>query len=279
MATERSERVWGRRVFLTAAVLAAIAWGPAPAAEAQQILASSPQLHDKVRVSGFLWRATPSGELNFVQLADFPGFEDGIDIDEQLGFVDPNTGWILEGNIAAGRRHRFIIELSELDSASDTIINFPGAFPIPEIDLAVDTALNLREFHGFYNFLIVALPTVEAGVLGGVGWFDADASLVSSIGAASASLRQAFPAFGGNLMVNPRGPVRGYVELSGFPHIEVNELSGNQLDFMARVEVFPVRWVGAMFGYRRYQLEFNQGDDLAIDLKWDGLVFGAQFRY
>lgn len=274
---------WSRGKGTARALLAMLAlvaaWGPAWTAEAQQILASSPPTHDRVRVSGFFWRATPGGGISFDELAGFPGFEDGIDIDEQLGFVDPTWGWILEGNFAAGRRHRFIVELSNLETMAGGIIDFPGAFPIPEVQLVVDTELNLREFHAFYNFLIVARPTVEFGVLGGMGWFDADASLVANIGTARAGLRQAFPSIGGNVLINPRGPVRGYFEISGFPHIEIDELSGDQLDLMARIEVFPVRWLGLLFGYRRYQLEFNRTDDFAIDLSWDGLVFGAQFRY
>jgi len=277
-ATGCNERGRGRRVMVAAVVLA-VAWGAAGTAEAQQILASPPPQHDRIRVSGFIWRAKPGGALNFDELAGFPGFEEGIDIDETLGFVDPTNGWILEGNFGLGRRHRLIGELSNLDSVGNGIIDFPGAFPIPPIELDVDSELSLREAHAFYNFLIVALPTVEFGVLGGIGWFDAKASLAAVVGTASASLRQAFPVIGANLMANPSGRVRGYFELSGFPHIEVDELSGDQLDLMVRVEAFPVEWLGLMFGYRRYQLEFNRVDDYAINLTWDGLVFGAQLRY
>lgn len=264
---------------MVAAVLLTIAWGAAGAAEAQQILARQPPQHDRMRVSGFFWRAKPNGALNFDELADFPGLQDGIDVDEALGFADPGYGWILEGNFAPGRRHRLIGELSSLDSLGDGIIDFPGAFPIPEIQLVVNTEMSLREAHAFYNFLFVARPTVEVGVLGGVGWFDAKASLVANIGTARASLRQAFPVIGGNLIVNPAGRVRGYFELSGFPHIEVDELSGNQFDLMVRVEAFPLEWLGVVFGYRRYQLEFNRVDDFAVEMTWDGLVFGGQVRY
>ena len=260
-------------------VVAATVWAPAESVEAQQILAARPQQHDRIRVSGFFWRAKPSGGIGFDELANFPGFETGIDVDELLGFSEPEYGWILEGNFAAGRRHRFIVALSDLDAVGEGIIDFPGAFPIPPIQLVVDTELSLREAHAFYNFLIVANPSVEFGVLGGVGWFDANAQVVANIGMARASLRHPFPAFGGNVLLNPSGRVRGYVEVSGFPHIEIDDLSGDQLDLTARLEVFPVEWLGAVVGYRRYQLEFNRTDDFAIDLKWDGLVFGAQLRY
>jgi hypothetical protein len=264
-----------------AALLVMAVWLTTLPAQAQQMIAAPQSQHDRVRVSGFLWRAKPGGSLNFEELAQVPGFEQGIDVTDGLGFEESSTGWIIEGNVAAGRRHRFLVELSRLEASAEQTFNFPGFGPVPPIIIGVESDLNLREFHAFYNFLFVATPQVEFGVLGGVGWFDAEASVLApGIGRVSATLDQAFPSFGGNLLVNPDGPVRGYLELSGFPRVEINDLSGSQLDLVARVEVFPVRNFGIIAGYRRYRLVFDDAsDNLAFDLTWDGFTFGAQLRY
>ena len=61
---------------------------------------------------------------------------------------------------------------------------------------------------------------------------------MSSFGDAAGRLDQAIPVFGTNLLVNPKGPARGYFELTGFPRVDVDDLSGWQLDFQARFEFF-----------------------------------------
>lgn len=272
-------RTSGMRVAF-AALAAVVAWGTAESAEAQQMMVGTQPQHDNVRVSGFLWRAKPSGTLDFLALSQLPGFEQGIDVTDGLGFDATENGWIIEGNVAAGRRHRFIVETSRLDATGEVRIDFPGVGPVPSLSIDIDTDLNLREFHAFYNFLFVASPQAEFGVLAGVAWFDIDAGLLASgVGSARASLDQAFPAFGANLLINPKGPVRGYVEGSGFPRVEIDDLSGWQFDFLARLEVFPVRNFGLIFGYRRYRLVFDEGDDINLDLIWDGFTFGAQARF
>lgn len=262
------------------ALLALAIWATATPALAQQMLIGNQPQYDRVRASGFFWRAKPSGTLDFLELSEVPGFEQGIDVTDGLGFDSSQNGWILEGNVAAGRRHHFIFVLSRLDATGERRLDFPGLGPVPALSIDIDTALNLREFHAFYNFLFAASPQVEFGVLGGLGWFDTEASILASgLGAATASLDQAFPSFGANLLINPKGPVRGYVEGSGFPRVEVNDLSGWQFDFLARLEVFPVRNFGLIIGYRRYRLVFDEGDDINLDLIWDGFTFGAQARF
>lgn len=262
------------------AALLAAAWTYTVPAEAQQIAAGSQQEHDRVRISGFIWRAKPSGSLRFEELAGVAGFEQGIDVTDQLGFDEVDTGWILEGNFAPGRRHRLILEAARLETSGEAVVTFPGTPSLPAFTVNTFSDINLREFHGFYNFLVAAGRRAEVGVLGGIGWFDTSAIVRANVGSASASLDQVFPSFGGNAMINPVGPVRGYIEITGFPRVEINELSGWQLDITARAEVFVVRNFGVMVGFRRYRLVFEDlGDDFGVDLMWQGLTFGAQVRY
>jgi hypothetical protein len=261
-------------------LLLLVVWAAAVPAEAQQIRIPMPTPYDKVRIAGFFWRGKPSGTLRLRGLANVPGFEDGISISDTLGFDKPETGWIVEGNFAAGRRHRFIFEFSRLDASAEQSVDVPGFGPLPSFLLATRSDINLREFHGFYNFLFVARPQVEFGVLGGVGWFETEATILSNIGSAAATLDQAFPSFGANILLNPKGPVRGYVELSGFPRVTIDDLSGWQFDFLARAEVFVVRSFGLIVGYRRYRLVFDEEvENVGLDMTWDGFIFGGQVRF
>jgi hypothetical protein len=261
----------------------ALVLGAAVPAFAQQVLVPAGDQHDHVRVSGFVWRGEVEGVIRAEDLAGVAGFEEGVDVVEVLGLGEATNGWLLEVNAAPGKRHRFAFEMSRIEHQADALI--PIQLSVgpnqPVIDLLVDahTTLSLRDAKGFYNFLFVARPQVEAGVLGGIAYFDATALVQSSFGSARAQLDTPYPIIGGNVMINPQGPVRGYVEVTGFPEVEVDDLSGWQMDLIARLEVFVVRNAGVIIGYRRYHFVFEQVDELAIDLIWSGLTFGGQVRF
>ena len=87
--------VWASLWVITAITLGAVTLP----AQAQQFFVPSAPEHDRVRVSGFFWRAKPSGRVDFTALAEVPGFEDGIDFAD-IGLTEPATGWIVEGNVA-----------------------------------------------------------------------------------------------------------------------------------------------------------------------------------
>ena len=263
-----------------AMIVALVAWVEAMPAAAQQLMVNPQSQYDRVRVSGFLWRAKPSGTLNVSELADVPGFERGISIGDALGFDSSENGWIFEGNFAAARRHRFIFEYSKLGALGEQSIGFPGVGPIPPVSIDTATTIDLSEFHAFYNFLLVATPQMEFGVLGGFGYFKTDAAIVSTLGDGNASFDTAFPSFGGNVLIVPKGPVRGYIEMSGFPRVSVDDYSGWQFEFLARAEVFAVKNFGVMVGYRRYRLVLDDEIvDAGLDITWSGFTFGAQVRY
>ncbi len=254
-------------VVFFAAVLAAV-----PVVEAQQIRVPAPAQFDRIRVSGFLWRAGVSGIFG-VRDSNVPGLGQGFDVQDLLGLTDSSNGWIVEAQ-GGGRRHRFIVAVSRIENTAQQ------SFTIGDLVLNADTAMQLTEIHAFYNFLLVAQPTSEIGLLAGVGRFEALATLQSSVGSARGELDTPFPMIGGNVMVNPKGPFRGYFEVTGFPRVSVDEFSGSQLDIVARLEIFPYRNYGVIVGYRRYKLRLD--DDLGgvgIDLVWDGFTFGGQMRF
>lgn len=146
--------------------------------------------------------------------------------------------------------------------------------------VAAQTTIGLREIHGYYNFLFVARPQVEFGIIGGIGYFDIGAKVTSPLAVVTGQLDQAFPTLGANLLLNPERPVRAYVELTGFPRITIEELNASQMDLVTRVEVFVVRNFGLLIGYRRYRLVFDQEvPNIGLDTKWDGFTFGGQLRF
>ena len=243
-----------------------------PMVEAQQLTVPTEAQYDRIRVSGFLWRAGVSGVFR-VRGSNVPGLGLGLDVRDLLGLTDSSNGWILEAQ-GGGRRHRFILAVSRIENTAQQDL------ALGNLIFSVDTAMRLTELHALYNFLVVAQPTAEIGVLGGVGRFEALASLDSSLGSVLSDLDTPFPIFGGNVMVNPKGPFRGYFEITGFPRVSVDDFSGSQVDIVARLEIFPHRSYGVIVGYRRYKLRFD--DDFGgagIDLVWQGFTVGGQARF
>ena len=256
----------------------AIVFAAVTPVQAQQMTMPRAAPHDRVRLSGFLWRGNVSGVLNLESLQNIPGFEDGVGISSTLGLDKASNGFLLEANFAVARRHRFIVVYSGIEHKGERSIEIP--LPGPDLIIGADTTLKLREFHVFYNFVLASNSSVETGVLGGMGYFDVKAALTSNYGAGAGRLDQAFPSFGVNLLIKPQARARGYIEMTGFPRVEVDDLSGYQFELVARAEIFITRELAGVVGYRRYRL--NVDDELTgigVDVTWHGLMFGVEIRY
>ncbi len=262
----------GRRDIVGLVLFFAAVFAAVPVVEAQQLTVPAPPQYDRIRVSGFLWRAGVSGIFG-VRDTNVPGLGQGIDVRDLFGLTDSSNGWIVEAQGGA-QRHRVIFAVSRIENTAQQDLALGG------LTFGTDTTMRLTEIHAFYNFLMVAQPTAEIGVLGGIGRFEALAALDSSLGSALGELDTAFPAIGGNVMVNPKGPFRGYFEITGFPRVSVNDFSGSLVDIVARLEIFPHRSYGVIVGYRRYKLRLDDDlDGVGIDLVWDGFTFGGQARF
>lgn len=260
-------------------VVAGLLWMAAPAEAQTGFQVPVSQSHDRVRVGGFVWRSDVEGT---VAVDDLSGVDDGIDLVETLGFGETSNGWILDVNLGAGRRHRFIFGASGLEQNASTVLDFDVEIGDTVVDISEEVAsvLELREVRAFYNLLIVSRPSVEVGLMGGLGWFDVDATARSDVATAAASFQTPYPSAGLNVMLNPAGRVRAYGELSGFPEIDVEDLEGSLLDLHGRLEVFVIDNVGVAVGYRDYRIELaNEVEGFSFDLEWSGLTFGALVRY
>jgi len=271
--------LWARNrqligILGTAAVVLAVV----TPVQAQQMMVPAAPPHDRVRVSGFLWRGNVTGVLNLESLQNIPGFANGVGVSSTLGLDKKSNGFVLEANFAAARRHRFIVVYSGIEHKGEQSIEIP--LPGADLIIGADTVVKLREFHAFYNFVYASNSQVEAGVLGGMGYFDIKAAVTSNFGAGAGVLDQAFPSIGANLLIAPQARARGYIEMTGFPRVTVDDLSGYQMELVARAEVFITRELAGVVGYRRYRL--NVDDELTgvgVDVTWHGLLFGVEIRY
>lgn len=247
-------------------------------AQAQQMMVPTAPPHDRVRISGFLFRAKTTGVLDLESFQGIPGLEDGIGISSTLGLDEASNGFTFEANVAAARRHRLIFVYTGIEHTGERSVTIP--LPGPDLIIDAESRLKLREFHGFYNFVFAANSSVEAGLLGGIGYFDVEAALTSNLGNPSGTIDQAFPSFGANLLLGPSSRARGYVEMTGFPSVSVDNLSGYQLDFIARAEVFITREIAGVVGYRNYRINIDDEETgVGVDVRWHGFNFGVMIRY
>ena len=200
---------------------------PCVVSEAQAQVRFGSQAHefDRVRLAGSWWVGSLDGRIT-PRLDELPP---DIDIGD-LVLGNTEGGWFGEADFGLARRHRLRFGGSDRLSGSMTTVRVRidiGGFQVP-IEVPVSSELGIREFQANYNFLFVANSAVDAGILAGVGYFDVTADLSTPAGDADGALDSPFPSLGSNLLLNPLGRFRGYVELTGFPKITVNDFSGWQ---------------------------------------------------
>ena len=246
---------------------------------AAQFLPSRPGDYDRVRAGASFWRGPIDGTLRLREIDEL--FPNGLDLDETLGLTGAEQGWLLEANLAAARRHRFLFSASQREHGSATRLtdDLVGGLPV-SFEFDVEAALRIEELRGHYNVLVLANDVAELGLLVGAGYFQVDASLDTNFGGVGAVLDTPYPSVGGNLLVGQRGPIRGYVEITGFPEVEVDDLSGWLLDALFRVEVFPIPNVGGFVGYRQYRILLEEmPSEIEVDVRWRGVIIGAVVRF
>jgi hypothetical protein len=241
-------------------------------AQAQALAPSS--AFDRVRAAGFWWRGALDGRI--AADVDLP-----IAVDE-LRIGNTEDGWFGEADVALGARHRVRFTGSNRvgndDTTLGTFINI-GPLHVP-VQVPISSDVRIRQLDASYNFLVVRGPGVDAGILAGIGYFDTAASVTTPLGGVGAELDTPFPNLGGNALLNPGGSLRGYVEVTGFPRVEVDDFSGWVLNISARAEYFVTRHVGVTVGYRTYRIDVRDKTlSTDFDLRWGGLVFGVSARF
>lgn len=249
---------------------------PAPAEAQFQMPQREERAH--VRASLRLWRAELSG--TFTDL-DEELLNEPVEVADTLGLTDNADGVLADIHLTLGKRHRLIGTYSQVDHAAtaeldETVFVGGREFQLNEI---VDTSIQFREGHGYYNLMVVARPEVEVGGLVGAGVLELEGTLSSVLGSVASRFTTPVPLFGGNARLNPDGRVTGYVEVAGFPEVDIEGFSGSVLDWRAEAAFYPIDNLAVTVGLRTYELKVEEAEFIDIDLKWQGLTFGGIVRF
>lgn len=249
-------------------------------AEAQEMMIGEVK-NDRVRLSGFLWR----GDLNGTIAVSVAGpvasvLEDVIDVQETLGLDKGVSGWVVDGDFELSKHQRFRFSFSSLQHGGVNELTIPLGDDVPPFDVITDSRISIRAIHGVYNFLFVSMPSIEAGAIGGVGYFSNTVAVTSNIVEVSEDFKSPYPVLGGNVLLKSEDIISIYAEFTGFPSVSVGDFSGSQLQLTIQFLVYPTPNIGFSAGYERYQLSLDDpGTGVAIDFAWDGFIVGAQYRF
>jgi len=262
-----------------AALLAVL--GVVAPAQAQQMIIGGEAKIDRVRLSGLLWRGDLNGTIAVPvvdPVANVLG--DGIDVQETLGLDGGASGWVVDADFGLSKRHRFLFSFSGLQHSGINELTIPLGDGVPPFDVVTDSRVSIRAIHGAYNFLFVSTPAIDAGAIGGVGYFSNTVAITSNIVEVSEEFASAYPVIGANVLLKSEDILSIYAEFTGFPNVSVGDFSGSQSQVTIQFLVYPTPNVGLSAGYKRYQLSLdNAGSGVAIDFVWDGYIVGGQYRF
>ena len=250
-------------------------------AEAQQMIIGGEAKIDRVRLSRFMWRDDVNGTIGVPVAAPVaPVLGDGIDVHETLGLDGGASGWVVDAVFGLSRRHRFLFSFSGLQHSGVNELTIPLGDGVPPFDIVTDSGVSIRAIHGAYNFLFASTSWIEAGAVGGVGYFSNTVAVASNIVEVSEDFKSPYPVLGANVLLKSEDIISIYAEFTGFPSVNVGDFSGSQSQATIRFSVYPTPDIGFSAGYQRYQLSLDDpGTGVSIDFVWDGFIVGGQYRY
>lgn len=280
-------RVCGALVrFIACMVVMAIAAAARPAG-AQEIITTGPEPYDRARVSGFWWYGEINGTVSSPQLAGLPQFDAGLDITEDLGISGGASGWQISADAGLARRHRLLFAFAGLSQS--------GASELGSSNLGryiTDTAISMRELRAAYEYLFIAGDWIDAGIIGGVGYFNEKVGLTVSgpvgnvlvvpplVAQLSRDANSLYPLIGGSVLLDSADDIVAiYGELTGFPSVEVGGQNGWLMNFALDFIVSPSENIAIITGYKRYQHSLDEGAPINVNLVWDGFIFGGRYTF
>lgn len=274
-----------RRCLLAGMAVVLLSAAALPAA-AQEIITTGPKPYDRARVSGFWWRGETNGTITAPQLEALPQFDAGLDVTDDLSVSGGANGWLFAADVALARRHRVLFAFAGLSQS--------GSGELGDVDLgfyATDTDISLRDVRGAYEFLFLAGDWIEAGAIGGVGYFNSNVDTMVSgplnntletprvVADLSQDFNSPYPLIGGGLRFDAEDVIGIYTELTGFPSVEVGGQSGWLMNFAVDFIVSPTPEISIIAGYKRYQLSLEDGGGIGVNLVWDGFLIGGQYVF
>lgn len=253
---------------------------------AQEMFRSGPEPYDRFRITGLWWRGETNGNVRAPQLAGLIGRRPDFDVREDLGVVDGTNGFALQADTGLARRHRIVATVAGLSPSASLVTN---TF---DEELVTRAELSLVEARFGYKYLYYASSWLDAGVIGGVGYFNSSVEIAVDLAlddqgeivtmpvtGISQDRNAAYPLVGGSLRLDAQDVLAVYFEVSGFPSVEAAGHSGWVMNMDIDFLVYPTDSIAIVTGYKRYRLALDDGPGVGLDVAWDGFLVGAQYIF
>jgi len=272
--------------LLAGTILVALIATALPAA-AQEMISTGPEPYDRARVSGFWWYGETNGTISAPQLEGLPQFDAGFDVTDDLGISGGASGWLFSADAGLARRHRVLFAFAGLSQSGVAQLgdSQTGRF-------TSDTAISMRDLRAGYEFLFVATEWIDAGVIGGFGYFHENVDLTVSgpvgntlalppvVAEISRDDSSFYPMIGGSVLFDSADDIVAiYGEITGFPSVDVGGQNGWLMNFALDFIVSPTDNISIVTGYKRYQVSLDEGSAIDFDLVWDGFIFGGRYTF
>jgi hypothetical protein len=270
-----------KRVLVCTAT--AIAWLITPCTASAQVFLppDSPVLGEQyhIEASGNLWM--PSANI-VVASEGFGILGDNVDLVKDLGVGGRKNFRTFRLVLRPAQKHKFKIQNDPLSySGSSTLVRefkFNGL--LYRVGLPVETQVDWKMWRVGYEYDFLYMDRGYAGFTVDARFMDAGFTLDSPIGVEFARARSPVPAIGFTGRYYPHPNISVTSELSFFrlPESVDQRYRASYTDFDIYGTVNFVRWAGAQFGYRRFNIDYQFKSDKG-DLSIGGLYFAGVVRY
>ena len=205
-----------------------------------------------------------------------------VNLEDDLGLQSTTRTGRVDGYVRLGRRHQLRAGYISLRRGASTRLQQPVQWgnDVFDVDVGVETAVNLKLIPANYRFSLVKSDRVDAGLSAGVFALFADARVAAPQEGLSQAESASFPlpVFGGDidLAVAPRVFLIAGAE---YFSLSIEDVSGSWREFRAGLEVFTIRNVGLGAAYRYVNIEIDgtsalsgapNGTDIFFDYRFSG---------
>jgi hypothetical protein len=228
----------------------------------------------RVEFTGMAWLLRPGGTITSQQFA--------VDLRTDLGLTQNEPHFFGKLVLKPGRKHRILIEGIPYRLSGDTVLNREvriGGVAY-SVQQRIASATELNYVFGGYQYDFVSRENGHVGVLGGVGYMDADARATAvEVGVtASTSARAPYPLVGGEFRVYPV-PGRNLLNVNG----EIKGMNfgdfGRYLQGTLNAGVSVGRHITVQAGYAFLDADVhNRQRTEGVAPSFHGPVFSIQFR-
>jgi hypothetical protein len=232
-----------------------------------------------IEASGNIWM--PSADI-VVASEGFGIIGDNVDLVRDLGVGAKKSFRTFRLVLRPAQKHKFKIQNDPLSySGSSTLVRefkFNGL--LYRVGLPVETQVEWKMWRVGYEYDFLYMDRGYAGFTVDARFMDAGFELDSPIGVEYARARSPVPAIGfaGRYYPHPNISVTSELSFFRLPESVDQRYKASYTDFDIYGTVNFVRWAGAQFGYRRFNIDYRFKSDTG-DLSIGGLYFAGVVRY